>query len=286
MNVMSYALSKHLKSHMNPDAERILLAWLAEHGPEEWHAVADGWNWDAGEKILGWILEQERCDLATARLIFARADPLACVFDDSGAFRSTVVEGDLFFSAIAMTRFIFARFREGTFLEHKIKLSIQAESDFEFFVHEYPKSSKKCQNLPNDLLWPDGFEKTSGSILVEKFDEGTPIELSEIFHKISLHHIRRSQLEMSKSELSRILSERNVWPPKELADALRSRINRCEEYFQFVPKGINEIEISDIDLKMTCKIYYDDAHVIADTQTIIEFLARIVVKLDEVVWAR
>lgn len=49
--------------------------YLAERGPELWHAVADDWNWDNGLWILEWIIRQPDCERATAQLIFWRAEP-------------------------------------------------------------------------------------------------------------------------------------------------------------------------------------------------------------------
>lgn len=41
--------------------------WLVtEAGPDDWHRVAVGWNWDAGEDPLWWIVTQPDCDKATA----------------------------------------------------------------------------------------------------------------------------------------------------------------------------------------------------------------------------
>ncbi len=51
----------------------ILIAWLKAHGPDDWHRVAEGWNWDDGVDILEWIAEQPECDRATAQLIFLLA---------------------------------------------------------------------------------------------------------------------------------------------------------------------------------------------------------------------
>jgi hypothetical protein len=52
-----------------------VLAWLAEHGPDDWHAVARSWNWDRGVAPLLWCLDQPDCDRATAALLFWRACP-------------------------------------------------------------------------------------------------------------------------------------------------------------------------------------------------------------------
>jgi hypothetical protein len=53
-----------------------LARWLMEHAtPDERHAVALGWNWDAGLEPLFWMIRREDCDQATALLVFALAEP-------------------------------------------------------------------------------------------------------------------------------------------------------------------------------------------------------------------
>ncbi|MBW4022181.1 MAG: DUF4274 domain-containing protein [Proteobacteria bacterium] len=44
--------------------------WLVtEAGPDDWHRVASGWNWDAGEDPLWWIATRPDCDKATALMM-------------------------------------------------------------------------------------------------------------------------------------------------------------------------------------------------------------------------
>ena len=55
----------------NSDKEEVL-KWLGQQTPETWHDVATGFNWGFGwQEVLGWIVEQPDCDLATALQIFA-----------------------------------------------------------------------------------------------------------------------------------------------------------------------------------------------------------------------
>jgi hypothetical protein len=50
--------------------------WLVqEAGPDDWHLVADGWNWDEGEDPLWWIVTRPNCDRATALRIFWGTKP-------------------------------------------------------------------------------------------------------------------------------------------------------------------------------------------------------------------
>jgi len=50
--------------------------WLVlEARPDDWHLVADGWNWDKGEDPLWWIVTRPDCDKATALIIFWGTKP-------------------------------------------------------------------------------------------------------------------------------------------------------------------------------------------------------------------
>jgi hypothetical protein len=49
--------------------ERII-DWLAQQDPDTWHKVAQGWNFDNGDDVLTWILDQDRCDRGTAAHVF------------------------------------------------------------------------------------------------------------------------------------------------------------------------------------------------------------------------
>jgi hypothetical protein len=46
-----------------PDA---IIDWLSMQTPETWHRVVMTWNDDQGDKVLSWILSQNRCDRGTA----------------------------------------------------------------------------------------------------------------------------------------------------------------------------------------------------------------------------
>jgi hypothetical protein len=50
--------------------------WLeTEAGPDDWHCVAETWNWDAGEDPLWWIVTRPDCDRATALMVFWKSGP-------------------------------------------------------------------------------------------------------------------------------------------------------------------------------------------------------------------
>ena len=46
------------------------IEWLKDQTPETWHQVVMTWNYDYGDNVLTWILNQENCDRGTAARIF------------------------------------------------------------------------------------------------------------------------------------------------------------------------------------------------------------------------
>lgn len=50
-----------------PDA---IIEWLKGQPPQTWHCVVSNWNYDYGDKVLTWILNQTACDRGTAAHIF------------------------------------------------------------------------------------------------------------------------------------------------------------------------------------------------------------------------
>lgn len=51
----------------HPDA---VIDWLSKQTPETWHRVVMTWNYDYEDKVLSWILNQNRCDKGTAARVF------------------------------------------------------------------------------------------------------------------------------------------------------------------------------------------------------------------------
>lgn len=74
--------AKHRKQQ-----EECVIDWLKERGPDDWHRLSLGWNWDHGMTPLKWIVEQPECDKATALQVFWHSAPetaLACrTWDDA-----------------------------------------------------------------------------------------------------------------------------------------------------------------------------------------------------------
>lgn len=64
-----------MADYLPKNRSKMLMAWLKEASPDQWHQVASDWNWGSGEDALRWIIEQPKCDKATALLIFWRGEP-------------------------------------------------------------------------------------------------------------------------------------------------------------------------------------------------------------------
>jgi hypothetical protein len=64
-----------MADYLEKRRSEMLMAWLKQATPDEWHQVASGWIWGSGEDALRWIVGQEQCDKATALLIFWRGEP-------------------------------------------------------------------------------------------------------------------------------------------------------------------------------------------------------------------
>jgi Domain of unknown function (DUF4274) len=64
---------------MGPGGDVAPVRWfcsrLKSATPDEWHSVAEEWNWDQDIAPLYWIIKQPQCDMATALTIFFHACP-------------------------------------------------------------------------------------------------------------------------------------------------------------------------------------------------------------------
>ena len=47
-----------------------IIAWLGQQDADTWHKVVLTWNYDHGDRVLNWILDQEACDRGTAARVF------------------------------------------------------------------------------------------------------------------------------------------------------------------------------------------------------------------------
>lgn len=55
---------------------------LSAMSPDDWHLIADAHNWDEPLDVLYWIVSQQSCDKATARLLFWKGEPTSHGFED------------------------------------------------------------------------------------------------------------------------------------------------------------------------------------------------------------
>jgi hypothetical protein len=78
---------------------------LEKASPECWHCVAVNHNWNDQLDILYWIVAQDKCDKATALLIFWRGEPTCYNFGDC-----TEEMGESSYSVEPMLKYIIRRF--------------------------------------------------------------------------------------------------------------------------------------------------------------------------------
>lgn len=62
---------------METNTKALVFYWLVSVGPDEWHELAQVWNFDRGILPLNWIVKQPLCDRATAQHIFWDLTPWA-----------------------------------------------------------------------------------------------------------------------------------------------------------------------------------------------------------------
>ncbi|MBC8051216.1 MAG: DUF4274 domain-containing protein [Chitinophagales bacterium] len=113
-----------------------LVDWMKARGADDWHRVASSWNWGAGFDIPYWIISQQKCDQATAQLLFMRLDPIEVFY--AFARRGNVGYQDdikefLFMSAIT------GLWRTGRYKHRNIALNKDDRSLFDAGVSYYKK---------------------------------------------------------------------------------------------------------------------------------------------------
>lgn len=57
------------------------IEWLATADPDDWHRVADEFNWSEPLYVLDWIVRRPNCDIATALYIFWKGEPTSWLFE-------------------------------------------------------------------------------------------------------------------------------------------------------------------------------------------------------------
>lgn len=147
-------------------------AWLADAGPDEWHQVADQWNWDQGSDPLRWIAEQPDCDAATALVIFWRASP--DYFWSGPSTKEEWVASGEYFNAddYDMIRAILERFRGVGYSRQELAYDPLEDG---FASRSDVENSKKHPALtiePDMIVARDG--RTPGGLVL---DEGVPVSL-------------------------------------------------------------------------------------------------------------
>lgn len=69
------------------EAERLAgtIAWLEQADPDDWHRFALDFQWAEPLDTLYWIVRQERCDTATAQMLFWQCQPGCFIDEDDGS---------------------------------------------------------------------------------------------------------------------------------------------------------------------------------------------------------
>lgn len=146
--------------------------WLALVGPDEWHQVADQWNWDNGSDPLRWIVEQPNCDRATALLIFWRGEP--SYFWDGPATRNEWLASGRHFSAdnYDLAVLIVDRWCGQGYARRKLAYDPMGDG---FASRSDVDASRRhlALTLPQEMLTPC----LGRSPRTETLDEGVPISL-------------------------------------------------------------------------------------------------------------
>lgn len=145
------------KAYYDEDGERRyapeMIDWLKGKPQDVWADVAPNLNWDSAERVLQWMVEQERCDLAVAAWIFWASDITSVVKDGRyPEWRSTAA------GKIAAT--VIKNMRGGFYRSRKLRMSPPWRSDLLRAVERWravPDSMKRKHSdldLPTPLLGP------------------------------------------------------------------------------------------------------------------------------------
>jgi hypothetical protein len=111
------AQSKEFDWFQNGDAQAVV-AWLKTQSPSEWHVVSEGFNWDYDpETVLGWIVRQKDCDLATALNIFLLSE-----WSDFESLGTPPFADESLNRMHALVKTIFDRLVSGQFASGKFKI--------------------------------------------------------------------------------------------------------------------------------------------------------------------
>lgn len=157
------------------------IKWLSQHGPDEWHALIEAWNWDLGEYVPAWIASQSECDAATALIIYWRANG-AAHFDHMHILTSD--NPDDFDPGFKLARMIARRFEQGGYPRREVWYDhVSIGDDFKF----YERALKKFPDLEAlPFMAPPPFEPPRGArdVDVAYFyaGEGIPLAILKSEH--------------------------------------------------------------------------------------------------------
>ena len=143
--------------------------WLVtEAGPDDWHLVADGWDWERGEDPLWWIVTRPNCDRATALMVFWGTRPH--LYLGQPDWRAVDVdEYDLYHT-------IRARWAAGFYTRSEIAFDVDDHADpidFAAYRHRFGQAV--------DAVMPPGMRYLNGRRVVDMdFVDGIPTRFWEV----------------------------------------------------------------------------------------------------------
>jgi hypothetical protein len=120
--------------------------------PDEWHSVAEEWNWDQDIAPLYWIIRQPQCDKATALTVFYRASPEDAANDFASPKGLSQSPGTEYGIAVEIRN----RWADGFYTRSEIAFD-KSESDYLQEFSERPKPfihPSMCLGLPGRTIEP------------------------------------------------------------------------------------------------------------------------------------
>jgi hypothetical protein len=175
-----------IESYSAYGLEDLLCRWLERKGSKELHRVAMGWNWDAGERMIVWILLNPLCSLATAQGIFAKCEPEYSVFGPGQTPQLMTSEISGYHAVgIEITKLIFRKYRANAFLNVEIGLDRHHRDNFDFMIGLYHQMARAVLSDTSEFCIPTGFDIAADSVPVSAYDnEGWPDELLDAYNTI------------------------------------------------------------------------------------------------------
>ena len=120
--------------------------------PDEWHCVAQEWNWDQDIAPLYWIIRQPQCDKATALTVFFRASPEDAAEDFASPKGLRNMPGEAYGIAVEIQD----RWTRGFYTRSEIAFD-KSESEYllDYSQHEKPfVQPSMCRGLPGREIKP------------------------------------------------------------------------------------------------------------------------------------